>query len=258
MADLHLGNVLLQAPLDFNQLSREELYNKYDAPSKEAVIRNDGKPLPQGMPPYLLIPGQFGKRSDRINLPEAKIWLNDFGTSFSPSIEKKYHSQTPLGGFPPEVKFEPDSPLSYPSDIWTLAYTLWATFGQLYLFRSAWATVDDMVCEHVDALGRLPLKWWDKWENRNEWFDEKGDPIPNRDILSLDERFEKFIQEPRRKDGLQEYDKDERAAITSMFRSMLVYNPEDRISAEDLVKCDWMNKWGLPTYKKMLLLRDET
>ncbi|KAH6657689.1 hypothetical protein BKA67DRAFT_532882 [Truncatella angustata] len=119
--DLHLGNILLRLPSSFNQLSDEELYNKYDAPELEPVTRFDGKPFPQGVPLYAISPVWLGEPSERITLPEAEILISDFGEAFSPLQEVRHKSHSPITIRPPETRFEPDRPLGFSTDIWTLA-----------------------------------------------------------------------------------------------------------------------------------------
>lgn len=68
-------------------------------------------------------------------------------------------------------------PLSFPSDIWSMACTIWTIIAQCPLFEGFLASEDDMTCEHVDALGILPPEWWMKWEGRRNKFSEDGTPI---------------------------------------------------------------------------------
>lgn len=57
-------------------------------------------------------------------LAEARILLSDFGEAFPYPKELKYTSRTPLVIRPPEARFEPENPLSFQSDIWSLACTI--------------------------------------------------------------------------------------------------------------------------------------
>lgn len=122
--DLHLANILLRVLPKFDQLSNEQLYEKYGAPEPDPVVRFDGNPLPPGVPSHGIVPVWLGQASEEITVPETKILLTDFGEAFAPSKERRYESRTPLVNRPPEVRFEPNNPLSFPSDIWTLACTI--------------------------------------------------------------------------------------------------------------------------------------
>ncbi|OBT77013.1 hypothetical protein VF21_02968 [Pseudogymnoascus sp. 05NY08] len=62
--DIHLGNVLLQLPPEVDQLSDEQLYEKYGLPTTEPVVRFDGQKLPPGIPTHGTVPVWLGKPSD--------------------------------------------------------------------------------------------------------------------------------------------------------------------------------------------------
>ncbi|KAM4055121.1 kinase [Hirsutella rhossiliensis] len=148
--DLHLGNILLHLPSGLNHLSEEQLYHKFGPPEPEPIIRLDGKPISPNIPSHAISP----------------LLLVDFGVAFRPSEESRFQSYTPLEIRPPEARFEPTTPLSFASDIWSLACTIWAIIGQRSLFDSLLATEDDITCEHVEALGCLPPEWLEKWGAR--------------------------------------------------------------------------------------------
>ena len=99
--DLHLGNILLKIPPEFDQLSIKKLYEKYGAPELDPVIHLDGKPLPPYVLSHGVSPIWLGKASEEISSSEANIFLTDFGEAFSPSQEMKYESRTPLVIRPP-------------------------------------------------------------------------------------------------------------------------------------------------------------
>ncbi|PYI21633.1 kinase-like protein [Aspergillus violaceofuscus CBS 115571] len=251
--DLHLGNILLKLTPHFDQLSPERLYEKYGAPEPEPVIHLDGKPLPPGVPSHGIVPIWLGAASEKITLPEARILLTDFGESFSCSNlkELKYESRTPLVIRPPEARFEPDKPLSYASDIWTLACTIWSIIAQRPLFEGFLATEDDMTREHVDTLGILPLEWWKKWEARREKFTEDGRPINRNPFRSWRDRFEDSVQQPRQREGMPVLGDDERDAIFDMLRPMLAFRPEERCTTKQILESEWMVRWALPAYEKI-------
>jgi serine/threonine-protein kinase SRPK3 len=242
--DLHLGNILLKMPLNFDQLSVEKLYEEYGAPELDPVVHLDGKPLPPGVPSHGIAPLWLGEASEKITLAEARILLTDFGEAFSPSQELKYESHTPLVIRPPEARFEPTKPLSFSSDIW-------AIIAQRPLFEGFLATQDDMTCEHVDALGILPPEWWEKWGARQLKFTENGMPINRNPFRSWGDRFEDSVQQPRRHSGMPPFDLKERDAIFAMLRSMLSFRPENRPTAKQVLESEWMVKWALPEYDKI-------
>ncbi|KAI2843153.1 hypothetical protein CBS11350_5432 [Aspergillus niger] len=248
--DLHMGNVLLKTPPSFDQLSPEQLYERYGAPELDPVVHLDGKPLPPGVPSHGIAPIWLGEPSEKVTLPEARVLLTDFGEAFS-SKEARYISLTPLVNRPPEARFEPNKPLSFSSDIWTLACTIWTIIAQRPLFEGFLATEDYMTREHVDTLGILPPEWWKRWEARSESFTEDGRPTKRNPYRSWSDRFEDSVQQPRQEVGMPLFDVEERDAIFEMLRPMLAFRPEQRSTTKQILESEWMEKWALPEYEKI-------
>jgi hypothetical protein len=118
------------------------------------------------------------------------------------------------------------------------------------LFEDILATPDDITAEQIDTLGKLPLLWWEKWEARQEYFLESGEPNQGRHVRPWEHRFETHIQLPRQEVGIPGFDMEEKAAVMDMLRSMLSFEPEKRPTAQDILKCEWMEKWALPDFEK--------
>ncbi|CAG8098066.1 unnamed protein product [Penicillium olsonii] len=248
--DLHIGNILFCLPADFDQLSIEELYGKYGSPALEPVIRFDGQPLDSSVPSSFVPPIWLGKASEEFSLPESRVLLSDFGEAYRPSAERRYSSHAPMSFMPPEGRFEPECGLSFPADIWTLACSIWTILGQRPIFEDILATPDDIAAEQVDTLGKLPLRWWEKWAARHEYFEESGRPNQGRQVRSWEDRFAKHIQLPRQQVGISSFDGEEKAAVMDMLQSMLSFEPEKRPTAQDILKCEWMEKWAIPDFEE--------
>ncbi|KAJ6441581.1 Peptidase S8/S53, subtilisin/kexin/sedolisin [Purpureocillium lavendulum] len=139
--DLHLGNVLLRLPQDFESLTDEELYARYGTPELEPIRRFDNRPLPP-------------------------------------------------------------------------------------LFSELFATPDEITHEQVDVVGALPSQWWHKWEARQQWFNDAGEPAKGRVVWGLEDRFEDSVQGPRRREGMPSFGPEEMDAVLAMLRSMLSFRPE--------------------------------
>lgn len=251
LSDLHLGNVLLKLPPDFHLLSEAELYSNWGPPRLEPVTHLHGKPLPLGVPCHAVIPIWLGIGACKLTLPDAHILLVDFGQAFSPSRESRFESHAPDEIRPPEDRFEPAEPLSFSSDVWTMACSIWAIIAQRSLFDGFLATEDDITCEQVDTLGMLPAEWWERWETRSSSFTEDGRPTSDRPRLSLEDKFEDDVQQPRRRRGLETPELAERDALLAMLRPMLAFRPEHRCTASQVLRSEWMTKWALPEYEKM-------
>ncbi|PLB46176.1 kinase-like protein [Aspergillus steynii IBT 23096] len=244
--DLHLGNILLRLPTDFDTLSVEELYAKYGPPTSEPIVRHDNQPLAPNVPKKAVLPVWLGKLCEKFTSPEVSILLSDFGEAFMPSMEDRCQSHVPIAFAPPESVFEPRTPLSYASDIWTLACPIWSILGQRPLFEGILATQDDITAEQVDVLGKLPAEWWHEWPARQECFTDDGEARSDRHARSWEDRFISHIQRPRSEAGISGICVEEKAAVLDMLRSMLAFRPEMRATARDVLKCDWMTKWALP------------
>ncbi|KGO74828.1 hypothetical protein PITC_031060 [Penicillium italicum] len=250
--DLHLGNILVQFPKVIDRLSTSELYEKFGKPEPEAIVRLDGKPLTNGVPGQVFIPGWFGVRSEDIDFGEESIILSDFGESFNPHKLPKLSSKTLPLLQPPEARFS-DEPLSFASDIWTLACTIWEIAGYRPLFETFFPTADRVTAEQVEVLGILPPEWWEKWSKRLDWFNEEGELDLKPGISArraFGQRFEYSIQEPRGEAGLETMTVKERRAFEVMLRSMLIYRPNERATAQQVLQSEWMIGWGQPALEQ--------
>ncbi|OHW99828.1 protein kinase domain-containing protein [Colletotrichum incanum] len=245
--DLHLGNLLLQLPSSLNNLSVEQLYAKFGAPEPEPVIRLDGKPTSStaGVPSYAVPPVWLGIASDEVTLNEAKLLLSDFGVAFRPSHKPRFESYTPLVIRPPEAFFEPTTPLSFASDIWSLGCTIFELLAHRSLIDGILTPQDEITVQQVHLQGSLPSEWWNSWEQRSEWFDDAGRPLSNeRDIWTWDRRFEQWVQEPRQSCGMDVISEEEKAALFELLGWMLAWRPSERSNAEEVLGTVWMKRVG--------------
>lgn len=53
------------------------------------------------------------------------------------------------------------------------------------------------------------------------------------------------------RDGDGGFSIEERSDLLHMLYQMLVFKPEERITAEHLVRVPWMEHWGLPALAKV-------
>ncbi|OQD73733.1 hypothetical protein PENDEC_c014G01469 [Penicillium decumbens] len=67
----------------------------------------------------------------------------------------------------------------------------------------------------------------------------------------LETLFEDCVQKWRRKNG-SEIGEDEKAAFLNLMRQMLVFRPEERPTADEVLQSEWIVKWGLPDYQRSL------
>ncbi|KAI3528618.1 SRPK2 bound unphosphorylated [Colletotrichum abscissum] len=251
--DLHLGNLLLRLPPSLNDLSVDQLYAKFGAPEPEPVVRLDKNSTSSaaGVPSYAVPTVWFGKASDEITIKEAKLLLSDFGVAFRPSDKSRFKSYTPLVIRPPEAFFEPTTPLSFASDIWSLGCTILELLAHRSLIDGILTPQDEITAQQVHLQGPLPSEWWNKWEQRFKWFDEAWKPLSNkRDIWRWDRRFEQWVQEPRQSCGMCVIDEEEKAALFELLHWMLAWRPRERPNAADVLNMAWMKRWALPAYEE--------
>lgn len=241
-------------PSGFRDTTDEQLFSRYGAPETEPVVRLDKKPRRPNVPPYGVYPLWLGEPSEEITLSSANIWLTDFGEAFSPSVETRWDSFCPLAVRAPELLFHSgDNPISFSSDVWSLGCAFWKILGQRPLFENLYEDRDAIICEQVDALGgSVPSQWWGEWEARSDFFTQQGEPLANRQIRTLEDRFQDSIIVPREQGGMPKVSSEERDAIIEMLRPMLAFQPEDRCTAAQVLQSRWMKEWALPEYEKML------
>ncbi|KAJ3479921.1 hypothetical protein NLG97_g8190 [Lecanicillium saksenae] len=149
--DLHLRNMILKLPSSLDSLSIDQFYAKYGKPELVEAIRCDGQPLPPGCPAKAVIPLSLSGPAESCTLNEAKLTLRDFGSAFSPAeqehLGKDCHTPPPYRA--PKATFEPDKPLYFASDIWSLATALWEIIGMKAVFSTDYVSADEIIAQHV-------------------------------------------------------------------------------------------------------------
>lgn len=268
---------MLRLPQSLDGKSIDELYEKYGAPKPEEVYRLMKKPpqpgvprgrvtswiksddkssLPPGVPSHGFMPIRLGKlgSGQHISLRDAKILLIDFGVAFRPLEKENHVYYTPCGLQPPESLLRLQQPNTFSADIWTLACCVWNIMGESSLFMSFWDTPDDALQNQVDTFGKFPDEWWQKWEARSKWFNEDGSSSYGSETpCNWEHKFKVRLLEPRVKAYGEEggMGEDEARCLSLMLRSMLLFKPEERATAAELLNCEWMRVWGLPEVEKM-------
>lgn len=99
----------------------------------------------------------------------------------------------------------------------------------------------------------MPTSWWERWEERSQFFDENQRPIKGRYVWPpLDTAYEDWVQKYRRKRDVNEFGSEETAAILCLMRSMLAYQPEESPTIAQVLESEWMVKWVLPDFERSL------
>lgn len=256
-SDIHLSNILIRLPSSLDQLSIEQLYKEYGKPETVTITQCNKNPLPPNVPAKAALPLYLGKKAEEFTLSEvgAGVLLGDFGEAFEPASDLRQGKDchTPLAFRAPEAHFEPQAPLSYPSDIWGLATAIWEILGMKAIFSLEYTNINKIISQHIDVLGPLPYPWWESWEERDLFFDGNGKPKEGRGVWPpIKEAFEEGVQKYRRMDKIGEFDREEASAILDLMCRMLAFRPEGRPTAEEVLNSEWMMRWALPCFQRSL------
>ncbi|KAM0086282.1 hypothetical protein ACKRZS_001467 [Fusarium odoratissimum] len=106
---------------------------------------------------------------------------------------------------------------------------------------------NEVIADQVDALGPLPHEWWEKWETRTNVSTEGGQPKGGRKVWPLQKRFDLILQRGKKTAKL---DDEESCAFLDMIKGMLRFRPEECMTADQVLRSEWMSKWALPLAEK--------
>ncbi|KAG6003352.1 hypothetical protein E4U21_002094 [Claviceps maximensis] len=269
--DLHLRNVLIGLPTPLDNMSIAQFREKWPGPMSEPITRVDGKPLPPNIPSQAVggIALDKGKEAEKFEVADAhRLLLADFGEAFSPLREQRLgkYCNAYLAIRPPEALFEPNAPLSYPSDIWTLAIAIWEILGMKIIF-SDWTSRDEVIAQQLEVLGwdHFPSAWRDLWERPVTDAEDNSTAEENYHIPRqltgvtrepwppLEDAFEQFVQKWRREEEKTcggAFGEEETRAILDLIRGMMRFRPQERLTINEVLHSEWMVKWALPALER--------
>ncbi|KAK4613571.1 SRSF protein kinase 2 [Fulvia fulva] len=248
-ADLHEGNILLQFPSSFDDLTTKQIYETYGEPKLIPATRLDGQPLDEWVPRVGVVPIFLGTDSEKVRLEDARILLSDFGESFLPEDDPRFESHIPHIMRPPEMFLDPRSRMSFPADIWALGCTIFALLGRSTLIdRWCWSD-DEIIAEQLDVIGTFPAEWRLRWSKRHKYYNRAGEPHERPRTLA--DRVEDSIQEPRREASMEAMGDDERCALIGLLQAMLSARPKHRITAQQVLESNWVIRWAEPALRLM-------
>ncbi|KDR80282.1 hypothetical protein GALMADRAFT_62225 [Galerina marginata CBS 339.88] len=237
--DLHLGNLLYHSSL----LESQENIEKYFGTPETTPLRVcQGASPPYSaphVPRYVVYSLDYSPILEAIFETPSLVQLKicDFSEASlhdpaSPDGAKR-NLNCPNVHAAPEVIF--DELVSPASDMWALGNTMHqiltggGTEGVTVIPGAPGCGKDEVVSEMVRLLGRLPDRWWTRWEARSKYFDEAGkwivDTKANRTPEPLSSRITEFYLPP-----------DQRRAFEKVLAGIFVYEPQDRLTARDVVR----------------------
>ena len=218
----------------------------------QPVIRTDGQPysVEPGVPSHVNLPVWLGEEDSDITLNEAKLLLSDFGTAFRPRDNNTFKSQTPLVIRPPEVLFEPETPLSFGSDIWSIGCVIFELFAHTSLFDGFMTPQDGITAQQVLLLGPMPYEWWHRWQSSGYSLDNAKRTLNDPDnFVSWEKRFDDSVQDARQSYGYPTVSDREKSELLGLLQRMLTWKPTNRPSAEQVLEMNWVRNWALPAFE---------
>ncbi|KAL3475671.1 kinase-like domain-containing protein [Aspergillus californicus] len=193
-----------------------------------AIQQRDGHPLPPNISEKAVVPLYLGIDAQDFTSLDAHIILSDFGEAFAPDVEARRGEDchTPF---------------------------------RKTIIGGDFITADEVVSQHIEVLGPMPVEWWDRWTERGRFFDATGNPLPDREDVwpPLSGGFEQNVQKFRRKRNIGEFGEEETAAILDLMRRMLKFRPGERLTADQVLQSEWMLKWALPAFHQLGYRKDK-
>ncbi|KAG6183848.1 hypothetical protein E4U10_006671 [Claviceps purpurea] len=180
----------------------------------------------------------------------AILILSDFGVAFRSGDKSWFKSYTPLVLRPPESLFEPETPLTFASDIWSLGCVIFELLAHRSLISGYFLeTQDEMTAAQVYLQGPMPPAWWRKWEKPSVFYDEEGNPLsPPCDLWSWERRFREWVQSPRQRWGTGTLAEDELDEVMKLLQRMLAWKPSERLDIYSVLESEWMTRFKRARY----------
>ncbi|KAK6844090.1 kinase domain-containing protein [Apiospora arundinis] len=250
--DLYLRNFLLRGQ-NIDNLRPDELYERYRL-DKVPIRRVDGAPVEPHAPSYAVYPMHRNLAADKVLDP--LITISDYGTSFFVATTHSPELHTPPLFLPPEDFFH--EPITLAADIWTLGVNLYEVMGERPLFESFSCDRDDIFADIISTLGLPPARWWKKWENCGLFFEPDGSWSSNIERIytpgfrPLHQRMWDMGRGQTPETCEWDVQGGELRDLEDLLKSMLVYNPAERPTAEQLMISDYMVKWAMPAWERQL------
>ncbi|KAH6903320.1 kinase-like domain-containing protein [Coprinopsis sp. MPI-PUGE-AT-0042] len=241
--DLHLGNLLYHLPVLSTLKSPEDIEKYFGAPNSfEIRLREGRSPLFAAchLPRYVVqSPDDTFFFEQLFHNPSlAELRICDFGDSYlnEPAnlprgVTRKLNLHNIHAA--PEVIF--DNLVSPASDIWAMGNIIHqimtgsGTDSAMVIPGSEDCSRDVAVRGMVRVFGKLPERWWNRWEKRSEFFDEEGTWIAEESEYYRKRPLGARIPDSFLPGGQKE-------SFVKVLSKMFVYEPESRLTARALVK----------------------
>ncbi|RYP82135.1 hypothetical protein DL769_001740 [Monosporascus sp. CRB-8-3] len=242
--DFRPSNILVKLA-NVNQLPEDELLSLLGQPEKAHVRTESGEDLPAASPRYLIIPADTSRLGDEYLTDQ--ICVIDFGESF-PISSPPTDLGIPENYLPPEVLLGQENAIGLACDLWALGCTLFEIREQLPLFYMIFDK-DELLAEMVRFFGKPPQTWWDKWEAREDFFDDQGTWLrdgDDKEEWSLEAALSKpieIVQPGGDHNGAAQKvlitSKAEQGLMADLLYKLFRYEAEKRPSVEEVLAHEW-------------------
>ncbi|KAG6044146.1 hypothetical protein E4U39_003677 [Claviceps sp. Clav50 group G5] len=174
--DLHLGNLFLQLPSSFDNLSVEQLYARYGEPDKDPVacLVPEATLTRPSVPSYAVPSVWLGIPSDDLKIGEANLVLSDFGVAFRSDEKSQFVLHALAVLLPRDSQFQSEAPLTFPSDTWSLGCVIIELLGHRTLFDGYDMINENYItAQQIGLQWPMPPAWWSRWEARSKYVNEE-------------------------------------------------------------------------------------
>lgn len=133
--------------------------------------------------------------------------------------------------------------------------TIFDIMGRSKLFEDFWPKEDSIILDAISTLGPLPSKMFHAWPNRSKFFKEDGswqeDRKPKESELSrsLTVRLRECMESESNSNTFG-YGDAELQSLEKLLRSMLQYEPNNRIKVNQTLSSEWVQGYGIPALLK--------
>ncbi|KAI1390623.1 kinase-like protein [Hypoxylon trugodes] len=222
--DFRLQNILLEIE-GIDDLDREQIYELMGVPELIEMTTVSGEPLTFRAPEYIVSPAIHGWSK---KLVTDSVAIIDFGESFFS------HNPPESTGIPsvyaaPEILFLGTGVPGFPSDVWSLACTLFELRRSAPLFSSfSDASIRGTICEMQQYLGPLPEKYRDVYSHMlrsvpRVKLDENGEyqRVPPEPPKPLTEEERQKIKESGEEEAERQRQFIAKTGYSDMFEAIL-------------------------------------
>ena len=139
-----------------------------------------------------------------------------------------------------------------------MGMAIFEILGHEKLFEGWWPDEDTIILEAISTLSPSPPTMWQAWPKRSKFFKDDGswqeDKKPQESEISrpLANRIRDCMEHEAHSKRYGYLDEELRS-LEDMLRSMLQYEPSDRITVDQARRSEWAREYGIPALLKAVL-----